>query len=75
MIWTRTRDKYGRSVHELRTDQMRTQGVAVKLPRQTAHLFPAPYFTNNWQTADRDDAIRYHATLKLAKAHLEAELA
>lgn len=70
MIWTRSTDKYGRSVHTLRNSAMRSLGVVVKYPATTAHLFaPATHFTNDWA---HDYEVVQHSSLKAAKAHLEA---
>lgn len=74
MIWTRSTDKYGRSCHTLYNPQMRAQASLCRLPKQTAHLFPAPYLANDWK-GNGDASVTYHKTLKLAKAYLEGQVA
>lgn len=74
--WMKSRDDYGRTVHEYYTDRptWRCKGVVVRMPKTwtDTHGRSQSYLVNNWTIADRDDPakVTYHRNLDTAKRYL-----
>lgn len=75
--WTKSRDKYGRTMHSLFVAG-RVVGVVVKMPAAAAaRPDMGAYLSNDW-TMTRpamgmpEGAVAYHPTLAAAKARIEA---
>ncbi len=80
--WSPTKDKYGRSTHDLYY-RGRVLGVVVRLPKAYIAKYGKgrSYLANDWTMqvpagVDLEAAgkVTYHATLKAAKAHIEASV-